>query len=100
GDRIIEFTPDSMLQPGVEYVLTASAALRSSDGLPSRGTDLRFRATPPKPAPEVQSVERSQWQGRPAIHVRFTRPISPVGLRQITAPENDVLLSIAADELW
>jgi hypothetical protein len=98
--RIIEFTPDALLQPGVEYVLTAGAALQSSDGLNFRGMDLHFRAVAPESAPEVQSVEWSEWQGHRAIHVLFTRAISPVGLRRIAAPEDEVLLSTAADELW
>ncbi len=105
-NRVVQFTPDAPLEAGVEYVLTAGAVLRAVDGREFVGQDLRFRATEPEDAAEVESVEATEWQGRTAVRVRFTRPVSALAASGFRAERDgreaaaDTLLSTDGREVW
>jgi hypothetical protein len=79
--RILQFTPAYALEPGAAYVLTAGSALRATNGRAFNGQDLQFQAVPPAQTAGLESVTETEWEGRPAIRVRFTAPVSPLAVR-------------------
>ena len=104
--NVLQFTPDFPLEPGVEYVLTAGAALHAVDGLEFAGQDLRFRAVAPEENAQVESVDAVQWQGRPTLRVRFTGALSPLAARGFRlerdgrTEETETLTSTDHREVW
>ena len=81
--QVVQFTPASPLDSGVEYVLTTGSALRDTDGRTFPGQDLRFRAVPAGEPTEIESVTETTWEGRTAVRLRFTRPVSPLAARRM-----------------
>jgi hypothetical protein len=83
--NIVQFHPQEPLAPGSDYVLTAGSALRDLNGQQFRGQDLTFRAVPvTAAATDLESATEIEWEGRRAVRVRFTGPLSPLaahGLR-------------------
>lgn len=74
--RILQFTPQIALEPGVEYVFTAGSGLRSTGGAYFAGQDITFVAEPPQAAPVVESVSETEIDGLRATRVRFSQPLS------------------------
>lgn len=105
-DRILQFTPAVPLESGIAYVLTAGAALRGLDGSEFAGQDLPFRAGPQAEHAEIESVEPAEWEGRPAVRVRFTAPVSPLAARSLRIERDGrteastKLRSTDAREVW
>ncbi len=79
--RILQFTPAFELDPGAAYVLTAGSALRDTGGRTFHGQDLQFTAVPAAGSAGIESATETEWDGRPAIRVRFTAPVSPLAVR-------------------
>lgn len=82
--RIVQFRPGEPLQPGVDYALTAGSALRALDGRRFRGQDLFFRAVPAGEYAEVESATETEWEGRRAVRIRFTAPVSPLAAQGLS----------------
>jgi hypothetical protein len=77
---IVQFRPKAPLEVGADYVLTAGSALRDLDGRQFPGQDLRFRAVVTTAAADLESATEAEWQGRAAVRVRFTGPLSPLAI--------------------
>jgi methionine-rich copper-binding protein CopC len=81
GDRVLRFIPADALTSGVEYVLTVGAGVRLLDGNRVQPAEFSFTAAsePPGPA-SVDLAEITTLRGKPAMHLHFTRPVSPLSI--------------------
>ena len=82
--RIVQFRPSEPLEVGAEYALTAGAALLDVDGRTFAGQEMTFRATPAEVSADVESVIETECEGRRAVRVRFTRPVSPLAVHGLS----------------
>ncbi|MDX2150067.1 MAG: hypothetical protein SFV54_04985 [Bryobacteraceae bacterium] len=68
---------------------TAGSALRSREGHPFAGMDFGFTATAtPAPPADIDTVSEVDWQGQPALRVRFTQPLGPLAARSLAVERN------------
>lgn len=93
---VVQFRPSEPLQAGTDYVLTAGSALRDLEGMQFRGQDLFFQAVPSADSADLESVSETEWQGRPALRVRFTAPVSPLAANGLTLDFDGTPVSVEA----
>ncbi len=94
--RIVQFKPNDPLTPGLTYTLTAGSALRDLYGANFSGQDIAFQAVPPTSAADIESAAEIDLDGRRAILLRFTAPISPLAVHGLSLDQDGTPIAAEA----
>ncbi len=83
GDRIIRFVPESPMDSSVEYVLTVGP------GLGARPQEFLFHIESASKPVQTEVIEAAQFEDKPALHIHFSAPVSPLSLTRIRVLNED-----------